>query len=95
MTLVNASIAQFSKKQTDKQIYVSGANGEKSILMEAESSSSAVEWTNAIKAHCEYATSAAARGDFEVERSDKSVGSHSLFGRNTVARIKEEEDNDR
>lgn len=92
MTLINASVIQYNKKQTDKQIFVSGANGEKSILMEAENALLAQEWSQAIQLHCDYATAAAARGDFEIERSDK-VGSNSLFGRNTVAAMNQ--DNER
>lgn len=93
MTLINASVVQYNKKQTDKQIFISGANGEKSLLMEAESASVAQEWSEAIQMHCDYATAAAARGDFDVEKNDK-VGSHSLFGRNTVAAMKQDHDND-
>lgn len=77
MSLVNASISQQSKKQSDKQIYVSGSNGEKSMFMEAESATIANDWIAAIKQHCQYATAASLSGDFEdspIRRTSTTSG---------------------
>ncbi len=78
MSLVNASISVQSKKQTDKQVYVSGSNGEKSILMEAESATVANEWTVAIRQHCQYATAASLNGDFE-DSAVRRTSTSSMF----------------
>ncbi len=91
MSLVNASISQQNKKQTDKQVFVSGSNGEKSMFMEAESATVANDWVYLIKLHCQYATAASLNGEFEESDTKKmrrmsssGTGSTSALTRNNT-----------
>jgi protein-S-isoprenylcysteine O-methyltransferase Ste14 len=72
MNLVNTELAVDVAKYGDKQIYVTSYNGEKNILMEADTAEEARQWSNAIEMHIKFADSDASISTTKERRS--SVG---------------------
>lgn len=57
LTLYQATVSTDRKKvSNDKQIYIAGANGEKDLLIEAESAQEVWTWVEALTQHVRYCT---------------------------------------